>query len=135
MRKFGILVLAGAIAGCSFGADVPLAQKAVTTFHQQLDAGQFAESYKGASGEFRSATSEADWVKMADAVHRKLGKFQSTVSLGWNDQTTTSGHFIVLTYKSKYERGEANEQFTYRIEGAKALLAGYNVNSNALIMN
>ena len=135
MRKFGMLALAGLVAGCSLGADVPVAEKAVTAFHQQLDAGQFAESYKGASSEFRSATTEADWVKLAGAVHRKLGKFLSSTQLGWNDQSTTSGHFIALGYKSKFEHGDATEQFTYRIDGGKASLAGYNVNSNALITN
>jgi hypothetical protein len=51
----------------------------------------------------------------------------------WNIRSGTSGTFVTLTYSSTYAEGEASEQFVYRLQGNTALLAGYNVNSDALI--
>jgi hypothetical protein len=135
MRNLGILALSALLAGCSVGADVPLATNAAAGFHRQLDAGKFAESYAAGAPELRGATTQQEWVQLLDAVHRKLGKFQSAAQTGWNDQMNTGGHFIVLTYQAKYERGAASEEFVYKIEGGKALLAGYHVNSNAFLVN
>ncbi|CUS43395.1 MAG: hypothetical protein V4610_03915 [Pseudomonadota bacterium] len=54
---------------------------------------------------------------------------------GWNDQVNTGGHFISLNYATSYMRGEAIETFVYKIADGQAKLAGYNVNSDALIIN
>jgi hypothetical protein len=45
----------------------------------------------------------------------------------------TSGTFATLVYKTRYAGGEATETFVYRIKSESALLAGYHINSNALI--
>jgi hypothetical protein len=123
------------LAGCSIGADVPAAKNAAEKLHRQLDAGKFAEIYRGSSQEMKSAIPEAGLVQLLDAVHRKLGKFVSAPDPGWNDQLNTGGHFITLSYQSKYERGEATETIVFRIDGGAAKLAGYNIQSQALIVN
>jgi hypothetical protein len=41
-----------------------------------------------------------------------------------------SGTFL----NSEYTGGTASEQFTFRIQGDRALLAGYHVNSRALVV-
>ena len=51
----------------------------------------------------------------------------------WNINYHTSGTFATLVYKTQYAEGEATETFVYRIKDETALLAGYHVNSNALI--
>jgi len=135
MRKLWVGAIALLLAGCSIGEDIPAAKNAVVKFHRQLDAGQSAEIYRAASKDMHDATPEAELVQLLDAVHRKLGKFQSASDAGWNDQFTNGDHFISLTYASKYERGQASENFVYRIEGGKPSLAGYHVSSNALIVN
>ncbi len=48
---------------------------------------------------------------------------------------TTSGHYVAISYAAKYERGEAVENFVFAIADGKAGLAGYHVNSDALILN
>jgi hypothetical protein len=63
-----------------------------------------------------------------------LGKTKSAEKRGWNVNYHTSGTFVTLTYKTSYVEGEADEQFVYRLEGTVALLAGYHINSNALIV-
>ena len=132
MRKFwlGAAVL---LAGCSIGKDLPVAEAQVKQFHAMLDAGQFTQIYRAGAPELRAATPEKDMVAIFDAVHRKLGAFQSATTTGWNDNFNNADHFIVLNQKAKYAHGDAVEEFTYRLSGGKATLAGYHVTSTALI--
>ena len=135
MRKIPYaMAVAAALCGCSAGTDVPLAEKAVDSFHQTLNAGDFARIYAEARPDMKAATAEGPLVDLLGAVHRKLGVFQSGKSVGWNDNATTGGHFLTLTYASTYAGGTADERFVYRIDGGRAMLAGYNINSNALIL-
>ena len=45
------------------------------------------------------------------------------------------GHFVTVNYAATYARGAAEESFVYRIDDGHAALAGYHVNSDALILN
>ncbi|GAA4761446.1 hypothetical protein GCM10023219_01820 [Stakelama sediminis] len=134
-RGFAALVMAGALAACSMGKDVPVAEQATKQFHAMLNAGQSEAIYKATAPGMKAATSQGDFVKLLDAVHRKLGAFQSGETQGWNDAWNNGRHLITLNYHAKYARGEANETFVYHITDHKAALYGYNVNSNALIEN
>jgi hypothetical protein len=135
MRVLAIIAAALALSACSIGKDVPVAEAAATSFHQQLDAGKFVDTWQYAAPELRAATPKDEWLKMLDVVHRKLGKFRSTKTVGWNDNFNNGQHYVVLNQQAEYERGSAQEQFVYRIAAGKAALAGYHVNSNALILN
>lgn len=136
MRKLlaGLACL-GVLAACAPGADLPLGEASIVSFHQKLNAQDFDGIYAATSPEFKGASSRADFVPVLAAIHRKLGAFQSGSSAGWNDSMMTSGHMLTINYSSKYERGSANEAFLFHIEGDKAVLAGYHVTSNALIVN
>ncbi len=135
MRFLAIVAAALALSACSIGKDVPVAEAAVARFHQQLDAGKFAETLENATPQMAVEAKEGKWNALLTAVHTKLGKFRSAKTVGWNDSFTNGDHFITLNVASQYERGAAQEQFVYRIWGEKALLAGYHVNSEALILN
>ena len=130
------MMMAGLVAlgGCSFGKDVPVAEKAAHAFHAQLNAGQFAAIYTGGGAELKAVTKQADMVALLDAVHRKLGAFKSGKTQGWNDNVTTDGHMITLNYAAVYQNGGADEQFVYRLTGGQTQLVGYHVNSNQLIL-
>jgi len=41
---------------------------------------------------------------------------------------------VVLTFKTEFENGQGVETFTYRIADGSAILLGWHVNSNALIV-
>jgi hypothetical protein len=129
------LALALALAGCTMSADTKVAEDAVPKFHEMLDAGQFDAIYDGASDEFKRAATKQDFVALLAAVHRKLGASRSSSEKGWNVNYHTSGSFVTLNYATTYAQGEAHEQFVYRLESGQALLVGYNINSNALILN
>src|SRR3569623_1559468 len=73
-----------ALAGCSFGADVPVAEKAIAAFHTQLDAAQFGPIYAQAADEMKKDTTQAQLADFLAAVHRKLGPFKSSKSIDRN---------------------------------------------------
>ncbi|GAA0320648.1 hypothetical protein GCM10009087_33710 [Sphingomonas oligophenolica] len=135
MRKFVVATMLCGLAACSAGEDVPIANKAVARFHMMLDAGQNAQIYGDSAPEMKTAASEAKLTTLLAAVHRKLGTVTKAEQTGWNDQINTGGHFVTLNYTTTYARGEAAETFVYKITDGKAQLAGYNVNSDALIVN
>ena len=129
-----LLIAILALAGCSAGDNTKLAAAGVTEFHRLLDAGEFDRIYADASADLKQPTSQEDFVALLAAVRRKLGTTKSSSQQGWNINYNTSGRYITLAYATVYSDGEAAEQFVYRIEGERALLAGYHVNSNALIV-
>ena len=134
MRLFFVVILAFALAACSSSADKSFAEHATVDFHEMLDAGQFDAIYAGAGQELKDVAKQQDFVALLQAVHKKLGNLRSTVPQGWNVNYQTSGTFVTLGYATHYAEGDASEQFVYRIKDGKALLVGYNINSNALIL-
>ena len=133
-RAVLVILVACCVCSCSISADTALAEKQVPQFHALLDEGRTAEIYTQASDDLKKATTEADFVALLDAVHRKLGAVQKTEKQTWNVNYHTSGTFATLVYKTQYAGGEATETFVYRITNESALLAGYHINSNALII-
>ncbi len=122
------------LGGCSMSADASLAEQAVPTFHQQLDAGNFDAIYAAAGDELKKVASQQDFVALLEAVHRKLGNTKASEKTGWQVNYQTSGSFVTLGYKTTFEGGDATEQFVYRLDEKSAVLVGYHVTSNALIL-
>lgn len=83
----------------------------------------------------KNASTEAALTALLAAVHRKLGMFRSGKPVSWNDNYSTGGEFVTIGFVADYERGAAQESFVFRITDGAAKLAGYHVNSNALILN
>ncbi len=134
LRKLALLA-ALALAGCSVSKDLAAVDQAIAAFHRSLDAGQFEPIYDASTQEIKGTTSKSGFVELLAAIHRKLGPFKSGKRETWNDNVGTGGHVVSITYGATYERGAAKEEFVYRIKGDRALLAGYHVTSNALIVN
>jgi hypothetical protein len=122
-----------ALSACNPAADTKAAEDGVTAFHQAMDAGQFAAIYRGSSTDMKSSDSEEGLIKLFGALHSKLGNYKSGKTVSWNDNSNTSGHYVTLVREAQFERGPAKEEFVFRIEGKRAVLAGYHVSSNALI--
>jgi hypothetical protein len=137
MRKIGIGVAIGLalLSACSAGTDVPMAAGAADSFHKQLNAGDYQAIYDASDRLMKNSMLPKPFVEMLTVVHKKLGDFKSAEQPGWNDQVTTNGHFVTLIYHATYVRGSAEENFVFRIDGQRAVLAGYHVNSQALILN
>jgi hypothetical protein len=127
--------LALALAGCGSQQTVDDAKAAVSVFHADLDAANIDSIWADTAPDFREATDRKQLDALLLAVNRKLGKIRKSEQLGWRENATTHGNFVVLQMQTEFEHGPGQETFTFKREGERLLLAGYNVNSNALIVN
>lgn len=123
------------LAACSPGADTKVAEDAISSFHADLNTGNFDKIYDRAGSDLKAAATKDKFTKILNAVHSKLGMYKGGKSDGWNDNVTTGGHFVTISYQASYEKGAAAENFVYRVEGNRALLSGYHVSSDALLLN
>jgi hypothetical protein len=135
-RRAMPIVLTGLmLAACSATQDINTAQEAIAHFHQMLSAGQFEEIYALTDDSFKKASTDGDMKRILSTIDRKLGAVKTSESTGWNIGYTPSGTTITLRYQTQFEHGTGAETFRYRLADGKALLAGYNMNSNDLFMN
>jgi hypothetical protein len=132
LARRSILAALLGVAGCS--ADTKGAERAVDTFHEMLNTEQFELIYAASSDDLKKAAKREEFVALLEAIHRKLGVTKSWTKKTWNVNYHTSGTFVTLSYSTIYDQGDAVEQFVYRLQGEKALLAGYHINSTALIL-
>lgn len=114
--------------------NVELAQQSVEQFHSQLDSERFTSLYAATDEKFHQATSESDFVKLLDAVHRKLGNVQQSnlrnTGVAW---FAGQGATVTLVYETKFAQGTGMEKFIWHIKDDGAALYGYNINSNELV--
>ncbi|HEX7251570.1 MAG TPA: DUF4019 domain-containing protein [Thermoanaerobaculia bacterium] len=130
-----VMIVGTFTVACNFSKDMEAAESEVTRFHGDLASGKYDEIYDEASDDLKKATSREDFVRLLKAVHTKLGPTRESNRTGFNMNLNTSGHFVTLTYDTKFEKGKGTEQFTYRVTAGKTLLAGYHILSNDLITN
>jgi len=129
------MILAATVTSCSASKNLDAVESEVTRFHQELTAGKFDQIYTAAADDLKKVTGQQEFVKLLRAVNSKLGPTRVVKRTGWNVNVTTSGSFVALTFDTQFEKGRGTEQFVYRITGGKALLAGYHIMSNDLIVN
>lgn len=123
------------LSACSIGKDVPIAEQGVKRFHQMLGSDQIDAIVASSGPELTAGPAKARFTQLLSVIRKKLGRPTGGTQAGWNDNFNAGGHFISLNYQSKYERGDAAENFVFRMEGEKPTLAGYHINSDALILN
>jgi hypothetical protein len=132
-----VLLCGTCVLLCSCGSStksVKLAQQSVEQFHSKLDSEQFAGLYAASDEKFHQATSESDFIKLLDAVHRKLGNVQQSnlrnTGVAW---FAGQGATVTLVYETKFAQGTGMEKFVWHIKDNGATLYGYLINSNELI--
>jgi len=124
------------LVGCGVKQSVEDADVQVGAFHKQLDAEQYDTIWNRSAPEMKKAVSETQLTKLLAAVHRKLGKVRSSKQVGWNANTSTNGSFVTVTMQTTFERGTGTEALTFRKEqGNRLMLAGYNINSQDMMLN
>jgi hypothetical protein len=135
-RLAAAAAMLGLLAGCTAAAnDLPVAQDGVTRFHQMLNTGDSAGIYADSGPDFKKASTQADMVALFDAIHRKLGNFQSGKVTGWRENTTMSGTYVTLGYSASYDRSQVSETFSWRIDKGHAMLASYFITSNYMMVH
>ena len=134
-RSFLAIATVAILSACGLTKSKDVAVKFVDAFHQQFNDSKFGEIYSASTPAFKSAANEADFTKFIQAVRTKLGTVKSASQNGWKVNNINGVTSVVLTYKTDFEKGSAEETFTFIVSGESAAIQGYNVNSPALITN
>ena len=121
------------LTSCSFTKGKANGEQAVVKFHNQFNAGQYHEIYAQSDDGFRKATSEADALALFEAVRRKLGTVKNSTQTRWHVNATPAGTMVSLAYDVEFSEGKGSEEFVFHLDGDKALLFNYHVNSPLLI--
>ena len=129
------LLVSIGLAACSATKDIDTATAAVAQFRELMAAHKFDQIYSGGADELKKSTTEQSLTRLLEAVDRKLGTFKSAQSNGWSVNYNTSGTSVTMKFKTQFEKGTGVETFVYRISGDKALLAGYQINSDDMMIN
>jgi hypothetical protein len=124
------LIAAGA---CSFGADKEAAEAAASRLHEMIGAGRYHDVYATTSDEFRRITTEADFTRILQVIHDRLGPVRQADERGWRVNLAPGGNVVVLNYATRFASGQGTEEFVFRVSGTIARLAGYHVSSMNLL--
>ena len=134
LRFLAVVLCTVVFAGCGkFTHDKEVAAGAMDEFHDRFNAGEFDKIYDTADADFHGATTRTDFLKLLDAIHRKLGDYKNCDSQGWTSNTFNGDSSVTLHYKTTFKKGTGDEEFIYRVSGTRATLRGYHINSNTLI--
>lgn len=114
----------------------PEVEAVVTTVGEDASAGRYEKIHNEASDEWRSDATLEKTIAVFNTVKEKLGQVKSRQLHAASEETRSDGrlggHSFVLTYDTKFERGEGMETFTLVERNGRWLLARYFVNSMGL---
>jgi len=130
MRKLLAAGLAFAVASCSVGDDKDAAEQAAAQVHQAFSAGQFAAVYDGSAPEMKSSLTRDQFVQTFGAIYARTGAYRSGKTTGWRVNYDTAGNFVALAHDAQFQNAHATEEFVFRMQGGKAILAGYHVKTD-----
>lgn len=135
MSLFLVLSTALFASGCGkMFKGKQVAEQAVADFHKLYNEGMLAEIYSAGHSKLKSATTEKQFLEFIGAVERKLGKVTQTSNVGFNVRAFNLTTTVVLNQSTTFEQGAGTEVFTFEMDGDKAVLVGYNINSKDLIL-
>jgi hypothetical protein len=110
------------------------AEQSIADFHKLYNEGKLAEIYSSGHSKLRGGTTEKQFLEFLGAVQRKLGRVTQTTNAGFNVRAFNLTTTVVLTQTTTFEQGAGTETFTFEMDGDKAVLVGWNINSNDLIL-
>ena len=106
---------------------------AVKEFHSLLDEGKFAEIYAASDQQMKDAATQEELEKLLNAIHTKLGKVKESTNRGWNVRQFNLTKSINMVQETVFENGKGTEEFGFIVDGKKATLVNYHINSMDLI--
>jgi hypothetical protein len=120
-------------ASCSGFRTVKTGKAAISHFHEQFNAGLSDDIYRDASQEYQGSATAELHRKIIEGVREKMGSAGQFEVTNWRVDFLTGGRLVALQCKTTFANGEATESFQWRIEGTKAMLLGWHINSPLLI--
>jgi hypothetical protein len=135
-----VFLFAFTFSSCALQANregVPSAvQSAVANVGDDIAADRYEKIYNEAAAEWRRDSTLEQSTAVFETVKTKLGKVQNralhTAAEEHNSGGKLTGRSFVVSYQTKFERGEGMETFTLVERDGRWLLAGYFVNSTGL---
>ena len=132
-RTLLVLVLT-VLSSCGSNKTVEMATKAVEQFHSQLNAEQYQTIYAASDEGLQRTTNDPDFEALLQAVHKKLGKVQTSQRSNFQiGMSTGQGTVVTLIYNTTFDQGSGTEQFLWHMRDNHPVLLGYHINSNALV--
>ncbi|CDO37703.1 DUF4019 domain-containing protein [Novosphingobium mathurense] len=127
---------AAMLAGCGIKESVKDAQVEVGEFHAALDGGQWKKIWIAADPDLRKGTDKAQFEKLLEAVHRKLGAVRDSRQVSLNVNSGTGGTFVTVIMQTTFAKGTGTEEFVFRRGEGKAMaLVRYNIQSQDMMLN
>jgi hypothetical protein len=129
MKKYAPILIALALAACSFAADREASERAVDRIRGQIAAGDYHAIYVESSAEAREISTESQLESVFRAVH-DLGVPAGSRMTGWEVRTEASATIVTLEYASTYgsTTPQLTEVFILRSENGTFRLYGYDNN-------
>ena len=111
-----------------------LAESAIVDFHQKFNEGKFKELYAAGHPDLKAAATEEDFVKLLEAVSRKLGKQVKSTAGGWRINSFNLKTSVSLSQTTEFEQGKGIESFSYIVSGDSCQLQGYHIDSKDMLL-
>jgi hypothetical protein len=135
-----IVALLAPVSGCTFKATrqgiPPEVEATIGTVSQDLAEQRYEKIYNEASDLWREAATLEQSTASLKTLETKLGKVENRTLYSAAEQHNSGGPLkgraFVISYQTKFERGDGMETFTLVERDNKWLLARYFVNSMAL---
>ena len=132
MRRLFIILAATLVAACAQDVDRKPAESAVDQFHARLDAARFDAIYDDAAAGFHNGVRKDTFLALLASVHGKLGAVKATHETHWATRVADDAALLTLDYATSFAGGDADERFTWRLDGDTVQLASYQITSKAL---
>jgi hypothetical protein len=135
------LILAAAIvSACGLknegGSIPPEVESLVGTVTDDIAAERYDKIYNESATQWKQDSTLQQSTDVFKTLRSKLGKVENRVLHSATEQNNSGGPLqgraYILSYQTKFERGEAMETFTIVEQGGQWRLARYLVNSTAL---
>ena len=131
----GLAALILVVLACSAIKDGrPAADSAIVEFHSRLNEQKYKEIFDTSHQDLKNVASEEELTKLLSAVHSKLGMVVDSKNQTWKAGTYNLTTTVQMMQSTEFEHGKADEMFVFVIEGKKAFLQTYNINSMDLIV-
>jgi len=108
----------------------------IVSFGENIAQERYEQIYNESSDLWKKDVTLERSNEVFKTLHTKLGKVESRTLHSATEQQNSGGalkgHVYILTYQTRFERGEAMETFTLIEENGRWRLARYLVNSTAL---
>jgi hypothetical protein len=135
-----VVLLLAIASGCAQRAEsnrVPAeVQDVITTVGNQIEQERYEEIYNESSDLWKQASTLEQSTETLKTLRARLGKVESRTLHSATEQQNSGGalkgHAYILTYQTRFERGDGMETFTLIEENGRWRLARYFVNSTAL---